>query len=209
VAAGALAAPSQDPISFSLEELMGMEISSAAKKVQRLADAATAIHVLNREDIRRSGATNLPELLRLVPGVQVARIDGSRYAVSIRGFGNRYSGKLLVLQDGRTLYSPLFSGTYWEAQDVVLEDIERIEVIRGPGGTLWGANAMNGVINILTRHAKESQGTFVEATAGSLENGLTVRHGTALGDNGHLRAYAKLMDHGALDTDAGQDAHDA
>ena len=209
VAAGALAAPSQDPISFSLEELMSMEISSAAKKVQRLADAATAIHVLNHEDIRRSGATNLPELLRLVPGVQVARIDGSRYAVSIRGFGNRYSGKLLVLQDGRTLYSPLFSGTYWEAQDVVLEDIERIEVIRGPGGTLWGANAMNGVINILTRHAKESQGTFVEATAGSLENGLTVRHGTALGDNGHLRAYAKLMDHGALDTDAGQDAHDA
>lgn len=209
MAASACAALPPDPTALSLEELMGIEISSAAKKPQRLLDAATAIHVLGREDIRRSGATNLPELLRMVPGVQVARIDASRYAVSIRGFGNRYSGKLLVLQDGRTLYSPLFSGTYWEAQDVLLEDVERIEVIRGPGGTLWGANAVNGVINIITRQARESQGTHVEAKAGSLENGFALRHGTTLGDGGHVRAYAKLDRHGPLETPAGEDAHDA
>ena len=205
----AFASPAADATWLSLEELMSIEVSSAAKRPQRLVDAATAIYAIGREDIRRSGATNIPELLRTVPGVQVSRIDASRYAVSIRGFSNRYSGKLLVLQDGRSLYNPLFSGTYWEAQDVVLEDVERIEVIRGSGGTLWGANAVNGVINIITRNAKDTQGTFVEAKGGSLENGVALRHGGELGEDGHFRAYAKLDKHDPLDTPTGQDAHDA
>jgi iron complex outermembrane receptor protein len=205
----AFASPAADATWLSLEELMSIEVSSAAKRPQRLVDAATAIYAIGREDIRRSGATNIPELLRTVPGVQVSRIDASRYAVSIRGFSNRYSGKLLVLQDGRSLYNPLFSGTYWEAQDVVLEDVERIEVIRGSGGTLWGANAVNGVINIITRNAKDTQGTFVEAKGGSLEVGGVLRHGGELGEGGHFRAYAKLDKHGPLEMPAGQDAHDA
>lgn len=203
------AAAPQDPTWLSLEELMAIEVSSAAKRPQRLADAPTAIYAIGRDEIRRSGATNLPELLRSVPGVQVSRIDASRYAVSIRGFSNRYSGKLLVLQDGRSLYNPLFSGTYWEAQGILLEDIERVEVIRGSGGTLWGANAVNGVINIITRHARESGGTHVEAKAGSMENGLSIRHGASLGEDGHFRAYAKVDRHGAMDGPQGQKAHDA
>ncbi len=209
---GAWAASEVKPVDatwMSLEELMVIEVSSAAKRPQRLADTTTAIFALGREDIRRSGATNLPELLRQVPGVQVSRIDASRYAVSIRGSSNRYSGKLLVLQDGRTLYSPLFGGTYWEAQDVILEDVERVEVIRGSGGTLWGANAVNGVINIITRQAKDTQGTYVEAKAGTLEKGLALRHTTALGEIGHVRAYVKLDDHHGMDTPSGQTAHDA
>lgn len=209
LAGSAWSAALTDPTWLSLEDLMAIEITSVAKKPQRLTEAASAIHVLGREEIRRSGATNLPELLRTVPGVQVARIDGSRYAVSIRGFSNRFSGKLLVLLDGRTLYSPLFSGTYWEAQDVLLEDVERIEVIRGPGGTLWGANAVNGVINIITRHASETQGSYLEARGGSLENGAAVRHGGRIGDAGHYRAYAKFDGHKDLENAAGQDAHDA
>jgi iron complex outermembrane receptor protein len=209
VASGALAAPSPDPTLLSLEELMNIEVSSAAKRPQRLSDAATAIYAIGREEIRRSGATTLPELLRTVPGVQVSRIDGSRYAVSIRGFSSRYSGKLLILQDGRTLYSPLFSGTYWEAQDVLLEDVERIEVIRGSGGTLWGANAVNGVINIITRQAKDTQGTFAELRGGSQEAGAAVRHGMALEGGGFARTYAKVDRHDPLLTAAGDDAHDA
>lgn len=209
VASGAMAASNQDPTLLSLEELMNIEVSSAAKRPQRLSDAATAIYAIGREEIRRSGATSLPELLRTVPGVQVSRIDGSRYAVSIRGFSSRYSGKLLILQDGRTLYSPLFSGTYWEAQDVLLEDVERIEVIRGSGGTLWGANAVNGVINIITREAKDTQGTFAELRGGSLEAGAAVRHGVALEGGGFARAYAKVDRHDPLLTAAGDDAHDA
>jgi iron complex outermembrane recepter protein len=206
---GSWAASQQDASWLSLEELMVIEISSAAKRPQRLFDAATAIYAIGREEIRRSGATNLPELLRTVPGVQVSRIDGSRYAVSIRGGSNRYAGKLLVLLDGRSLYTPVFSGTYWEAQDVVLEDVERIEVIRGSGGTLWGANAVNGVINIITRQSQDTQGDFVEAKAGSLESGLAVRHGGKLGDDGHFRIYGKLDRHDPLDTATGQEAHDA
>lgn len=209
LSAGAAAAQSRDPTMLSLEELMGIEISSAAKRPQRLSDAATAIYAIGREEIRRSGATSLPELLRTVPGVQVSRIDGSRYAVSIRGFSSRYSGKLLILQDGRTLYSPLFSGTYWEAQDVLLEDVERIEVIRGSGGTLWGANAVNGVINIITRQARDTQGTHWEARGGSLERGAALRQGIAFENGGHARAYAKVDRHDALETATGDEAYDA
>lgn len=198
-----------DPTRLSLEELMNIEVSSAARKPQPLSDTATALHVINRDDIRRSGASSLPELLRTVPGVQVSRIDGSRYAITIRGFASRYAGKLLVLLDGRTLYSPLFNGTFWESQDMVLDDIERIEVIRGPGGTMWGANAFNGVINIISRHARDTQGTLVQTQAGGHESALALRHGGALGEAGHFRAYAKLGRLDALDGgDAGLPAHD-
>lgn len=198
-----------DPTRLSLEELMSIEVSSAARKPQPLSDAATALHVLNRDDIRRSGASSLPELLRLVPGVQVSRIDASRYAITIRGFANRYAGKLLVLQDGRTLFSSLFNGTFWEVQDVVLSDVERIEVIRGPGGTMWGANAVNGVINIITRAAQDTQGTLVQAQAGSEASGLALRHGGTLGDDGYFRVHAKVNQHDALQGTNGLPGHDA
>ncbi len=194
---------------LSLEELMATEITSAAKKGQRLSDAAAAISVISHEDIRRSGATSIPELLRQVPGVQVSRIDASRYAVSIRGFSSRFCGKLLVLLDGRTLYTPLFSGVYWEAQDVLLEDVERIEVIRGPGGALWGANAVNGVINIITRDSGQTQNTYLEARAGTQGKGGAARYGGAFGEDGHFRLYAKLDEHAELDAASGGNAHDA
>ena len=193
-----------DPTRLSLEELMNIEVSSAARKPQPLSDTATALHVINRDDIRRSGASSLPDLLRMVPGVQVSRIDGSRHAITIRGFASRYAGKLLVLQDGRTLYSPLFNGTFWESQDLMLDDIERIEVIRGPGGTMWGANAFNGVINIITRAARDTQGTLVQAQGGPGETGLSLRQGGTLGDGaGHFRAYAKVGRHDALESSPG------
>lgn len=198
-----------DPTRLSLDELMSIEVSSAARKPQTLLDTATAIHVISREDIRRSGASSIPELLRQVPGVQVSRIDASRYAIIIRGFANRYTGKLLVLQDGRTLFSPMFNGTFWESHDLALDDVERIEVIRGPGGTMWGANAFNGVINIITRKAQDTQGTLVQALAGSEASGVALRHGGTLGENGHFRVWAKAGHHSALQQPDGQAAHDA
>ena len=137
---------------------MNVQVTSVSKKEQKLAKTGAAIFVITQEDIRRSGATNIPDLLRMVPGVDVARVDHSTWAVSIRGFNNVYANKVLVLIDGRSVYHPAYSGVLWYAQDVPLEDIERIEVIRGPGGTVWGANAMNGVINIITKSAKDTPG---------------------------------------------------
>lgn len=205
----ASAADAFDPTALSLEELINIEITSVAKKSQRLSDAAAAITVITAEDIRRSGATSLPDALRLAPGVHVAQIDASRSVVGMRGFGGRWSSKLLVLLDGRTLYSPLFAGVYWEAQDVLLADVERIEVIRGPGGTLWGANAVNGVINIITRGSAQTQGSLVEARAGTLERGIAVRHGGRLGEIGHFRVHAKFDRHDDLEMAGNLAAHDA
>src|SRR5580704_8675757 len=139
----------QDLNQMSLEQLGNVEITTASKEPEQLWQTPAATYVLTQEDIRRSGATTIPELLRLVPGVEVARIDSDHWAVGVRGFGSEFSKSLLVLIDGRSVYSPLFAGVYWQVQDVLLEDIERIEVIRGPGGTIWGANAVNGVINII------------------------------------------------------------
>jgi iron complex outermembrane receptor protein len=184
-----------DLFDMGLEELMQMTVTSVGKKAQRLDQTAAAIHVISAEDIRRSGATSLPEALRLAPGVHVAQIDANKWSVSVRGLGGRWAGQLLVLMDGRTLYSPLFGGVYWDVQDTLLEDIERIEVIRGPGGTLWGANAVNGVINIITKHAADTQGGLAYARAGSRENEAAARYGTTLGDGIHLRAYAKRTEH--------------
>ncbi len=196
---------------LSIEELLNVEVTSVSKKKERRQDAAAAIYVLTQEDIRRSGATTIPDLLRTVPGVEVARLTGNAWSVTARGFGGRFANKLLVLIDGRSVYTPLFSGVYWERQDLVFEDIDRIEVIRGPGGTLWGANAVNGVINIVTKRVSETQGLLVSGGAGTEERGfLTTRWGGAIHeDEAYYRIYGKFFARDeAGDTPSGEDAED-
>lgn len=181
---------SGDLTQASLEDLMKIQVTSVSKKDQNLLKAGAAIFVITQEDIRRSGAANIPDLLRMVPGVNVARVDANTWAVSIRGFNGIYADKLLVLIDGRSVYTPAFSGVYWDQLGVPLEDIERIEVIRGPGGTVWGANAMNGVINIITARSKATKGGLVVAGTGSEQSarGL-VQYGGDIGDKGAYRAF--------------------
>lgn len=188
-----------DLLAMDLEQLMQMTVTSVAKKAQRLDQTAAAVTVLTAEDIRHSGATSLPEALRLVPGVHVAQIDANKWSVSVRGLGGRWAGQLLVLMDGRTLYSPLFGGVYWDVQDTLLEDIERIEVIRGPGGTLWGANAVNGVINIITKKAADTQGGLAYARGGTHDNGIGFRYGAQAAAGAHVRGYLKLSDRKPFD----------
>lgn len=151
---------------------MNVEVTSVSKKEQKLSEVPAALFVITQEDIRHSGATSIPDLLRMVPGMDVAQINASTWAISARGFNLQFSNKLLVLIDGRAVYTPLFGGVYWDTQDVPLEDIQRIEVIRGPGGTLWGANAVNGVINIITKRAEQTSGTLITGGAGSQEQGF-------------------------------------
>ena len=169
MAAGPASAATPDLTQFSIEDLMQVKVVSATKVEQALQDTAAAVFVISAEDIRRSGVTNVMEALRLAPGVEVARIDSSRWAITIRGFNGRFANKLLVMIDGRSVYNSQFSGVYWELQDLFLPDVERIEVIRGPGGSLWGANAVNGVINIITRNTEDTQGGLVTLTAGNEE----------------------------------------
>jgi iron complex outermembrane recepter protein len=200
---------SHDLASLSVDDLMNVEVTSVSRKGQKLSDTAAAVFVISQDDIRRSGATSIPEVLRIVPGMDVARINGNIWAISARGFNGRFANKLLVLIDGRSVYTPLFSGVYWDVQDTLLEDIDRIEVIRGPGGTLWGANAVDGIINIITKHAIETQGALVSAGGGTVEGStISGRYGAALGHNGYYRAYAKSFDRPAS---AGEPnaAHDA
>ncbi|HYL73626.1 MAG TPA: TonB-dependent receptor plug domain-containing protein, partial [Bryobacteraceae bacterium] len=176
----------------SLEQLMNVQVTSVSKKEQKLARTAAAVFVISQEDIRRSGAINIPDLLRMVPGVQVARIDANAWAISIRGFNTRYSNKVLVLIDGRSVYSPSFSGVFWEQQGLPLEDIERIEVIRGPGATVWGANAVNGVINIISKSAKTTHGGLLTAGTGNKDNANgTLRYGGAAGGTGSFRVFGQ------------------
>ena len=182
-----------DIADLSIEELGNIQITSVSRHAERLSDAPAAIFVITREDIRRSGATRLPEALRLAPNLEVARVSASSYAISARGFNNTAANKLLVLIDGRIVYTPLFSGVFWDAQDVMLEDVERIEVISGPGATLWGANAVNGVINVITRRASDTQGAFAYAQSGNLERGYGARYGGAEG-NVSYRAYGRVFD---------------
>ncbi len=199
-----------DLTQLSLEELMNIEVTSVAKKPQRLAAAAAAIFVITHEDIRRSGATSLPEALRMVPGLQVARIDANKWAITARGFNGRFANKLLVLIDGRSVYTPSFSGVYWEVQDTLLEDVERIEVIRGPGATLWGANAVNGIINIMTKHAQDTQGGLITAGGGTEERGFGgVRYGTTLGEDAHVRLYVKYFNRDDFVDTSGNNTDDA
>ena len=185
----------RDLARFSIEDLMRIEITSAAKKEQRVEDVPAAVFVITQEDIRRSGLRTLPELFRLVPGMQVAQVNSNKWAVSARGFNSLYSNKLLVLLDGRSIYTHVFSGVFWDAEDLLLQDIDRIEVIRGPGGTVWGANAMNGVINIVTKSAVDTKGTAVAASAGTFERDrVSVRHGGSLGSLAY-RVYSQWSDH--------------
>ena len=183
-----------DLVDLSLEELANLEITSVSRRPEPLSQAPASIFVITGEDIRRSGARTLPEALRLAPNLQVARIDASQYAISARGFNNAIGNKLLVLVDGRTIYTPLFSGVFWEQQDVMLEDVERIEVISGPGGTLWGANAVNGVINVITRAARDTQGTLVSIGGTGEDRTAALRYGDALEGGGHFRLYGKTGD---------------
>ena len=177
---------------LSLEQLADIQITSVAKKPQKLSLTASSVFVLNQQDILRSGVTTIADALRMVPGVQVAKLDSNKWAVSIRGFNDIFSNKLLILMDGRTVYSPFFGGAYWDTVDTVLQDIDRIEVVKGPGGTLWGANAVNGVINISTKKASETAGLLVSALAGNEERGeLNIRYGGDINTDTHYRIYAK------------------
>jgi iron complex outermembrane recepter protein len=199
-----------DVTAMSVEDLMNVQVTSVSKRSQKLADAAAAIFVITQEDIRRSGATSIPEALRMVPGLQVARIDENKWAISSRGFNGRFANKLLVLIDGRSVYTPLFSGVYWNIQDVMLEDVDRIEVIRGPGATLWGANAVNGVINIITKPAKSTQSALVAAGGGTETRGSgSVRYGGKLNTGTYYRAYVKYFNVGpSTDPSTGRRAND-
>lgn len=175
---------------LSIEELMNLEVTLVSKTPQRLSGAASAIQVITAEDIRRSGVNTLPEALRLLPNMQVAKVNASQWAISVRGFNNVLADKLLVMIDGRTVYTPMYAGTFWDAQNVLLEDVEKIEVISGPGGTLWGANAVNGVINIITKSADKSQGLFAEVGAGSQIPWMAnLRYGGKINDKVHYRIY--------------------
>jgi iron complex outermembrane receptor protein len=211
--AGASCLAQQQPIpdlsQASLEDLMNIEVTSVSKKEQKLSKTGAAIFVITQEDIRRSGATNIPDLLRLAPGVDVARIDANRWAISIRGFDDQFANKVLVLIDGRSVYNPSFSGVFWDMVDVPLEDIERIEVIRGPGGTVWGANAVNGVINIITKSAGSTQGGLISAGTGSEDRAdALVQYGGQAGQDGDYRVFGKFFDIGNSVFPGGQQAAD-
>ncbi|MES9813870.1 MAG: TonB-dependent receptor [Candidatus Thiodiazotropha sp.] len=192
--------------SLSIDDLLELTVTSATRKAQPLSNAASAIYVITQEDIRRSGVSQLPELLRMVPGLHVAKIDSSKWAISARGFNGRYANKLLVLMDGRSLYTPLYSGVYWDVQDTVLEDIERIEVIRGPGATLWGANAVNGVINIITKSSMNTDGGLLSVSGGNNEPGsATIRISGNTDNDSRYRAYLKTFRrNGAVFFDGGE-----
>jgi iron complex outermembrane recepter protein len=192
----AYAAPSSpvDIADLDLDELANIRVTSVSKRPELLANAPAAIFVISGEDIRRSSATTLPEALRLAPNLQVARVDARNYAITARGFNNPFENKLLVLIDGRIVYSPLFSGVYWDAQDVVLEDVSRIEIISGPGSTLWGSNAVNGVINITTKSAADTQGPLASLGAGKDERNGSVRYGGTTASGAHYRVYGKYIE---------------
>ncbi|MBP6406574.1 MAG: TonB-dependent receptor [Ramlibacter sp.] len=178
-------------VDLSLEQLSNIQVTSVAKREQRLADVAGAVYVISQDDIRRAGATSLPEALRLAPNLHVARADANQYAISSRGQNSVLANKMLVLIDGRTVYSPLFSGVFWEAQDVMLEDVERIEVLSGSGGTLHGSNAVNGVINIITRAAGDTQGALVSAGTGNRDSAVAARWGASTAAGTAYRLYAR------------------
>lgn len=182
----------EDITDLPLEELMNTKITTVSRKSESLKNAPAAVFVISQEDIRRSSANSIPELLRMAPGLSVARIDANKWSVTSRGYSGRFADDLLVMIDGRTVYSPLFAGTFWETLDLPLEDIDRIEVIRGPSGTIWGANAANGAIHIITKRARDTQGTLITSGGGSEERGFaTVRHGGQIGENLYFRLYSK------------------
>src|SRR6059036_3655245 len=194
---------------LSIEQLMNLQVTSVSKRPEQLSQTASAIQVITQEDIRRSGASSLAEALRLASNLQVAQVDSRQWAISARGFNSTTANKLLVLIDGRTVYTPLFSGVFWDVQDVMLSDVDRIEVISGPGATLWGANAVNGVINVITKDAKDTGGLLVTGGGGTEQHGFgTVRYGAALGSSVRARIYGRGLDRDATALPSGQDAAD-
>ena len=195
---------------LSLEELFDLEVTSVSKKSEPVSKTAAAVHVVTADDIHRMGVLTIPEALRYIPGVEVARVDSRSYAITARGFNGTVANKLLVLMDGRSVYTPLYSGVFWDVQDAFIEDIEQIEVIRGPGATVWGANAVNGVINIISKSAASTQGFLVAGGAGDVERGFGgVRYGGALGSQAFFRVYAKDYDRGPSQFANGQEVGDA
>jgi iron complex outermembrane receptor protein len=210
--AAALDAPASigDLKQLTVEDLMNVEVTSTARHPQKLIEAASAIQVITQEDIRRSGATSIPEALRLADNLQVAQKNSHDWGISARGFNTDLANKLLVMIDGRTVYTPLYSGVFWDVQDYLLEDIDRIEVISGPGGTLWGANAVNGVINIITKSAKDTQGLYTDAGGGSQPRDFVgARYGAALAAGTDFRIYGKFFDRGSEDLASGASALDS
>jgi iron complex outermembrane recepter protein len=198
-----------DLTSESIEDLMNIRVTSVSKTEQTVSRAASAVFVVTPDAIRRSGATNIPDLLRMVPGLDVARINANTWAVSARGFNGRFSNKLLVLLDGRSVYTPTFGGVFWDVLDLPLDNIDRIEVIRGPGGSVWGANAVNGVINIISRKASETQGALLVAGDGNVEQGFgTAQYGGRAGNSTEYRVYAKYLNQGQFPGLIGADGAD-
>ncbi len=211
LAAGAFAVQAQAPSPFdlSIEELGQLRVTTVSRRTEPLNRTAASVYVITAEDIRRSGVRSIPEALRLAPGVEVARNSSNEYTISIRGFSSDLSNKLLVLIDGRSVYSPLYAGVFWDVQDTLLADIERIEVVSGPGGTIWGANAVNGVINIITQSASDTLGAYAEVGGGGEERDFgAVRYGFKLGAHSYARAYAKHFERDDSEAASGEPAHD-
>lgn len=191
------ASATDDPFEMSLEEILDIEVFSVSRKSERLLVSPSAVHVITADEIRRSGMTTVAELLRMVPGMSVSQVNGGSWAVSSRGGQSQFDSKLLVMRDGRSIYTPMFAGVYWDLQDLPVEDIEQIEVIRGPGASLWGVNAVNGVINILTRDSRDTEGSYLSVSHGNMERAAaTVRQGFALGSGIGLRLSAQFRDYG-------------
>jgi iron complex outermembrane receptor protein len=194
---------------LSMEELMNLEVTSVSKRPEKLSAVSSAVQIITQEDIRQAGVTSVAEALKLATNLQVAQVNASQWAISARGFNNVLANKLLVLIDGRTVYTPLYAGVFWDVQNLILEDIDHIEVISGPGGTLWGSNAVNGVINIITKNTKDTQGIFAEAAAGSKLQGLgSLRYGGKISDKLHFKIYGTTFKRGATqinDTSARDD----
>lgn len=194
---------------LTIEQLANLEVTTVSRRAEPLGEAPAAVEVITSEDIRRSGAQSLPEVLRLARNLEVAQVDSQYYAISARGFNSfQASNKLLVLIDGRSVYHPLYSGVLWDQQQVPLQDIERIEVISGPGGTLWGANAVNGVINIITRSAADTQGFQADLFAGHVDSRADLRYGGRIGESGSYRIFATALDRGSVLTTSGAEAGD-
>ena len=201
-----------DLASASIEDLMNVEVVSVSKTQQKLSQTASAVFVITEEDIRRSGATNIPDLLRMVPGVDVAQIDANTWAISARGLNARFANEMFVMVDGRSVYTDSFGGVFWDVLNLPLEDVERIEVIRGPGGSVWGANAVNGVINIVTKKAADAPGVLITSSGGNVQQAFgTVQYGGDIGDSTQYRAYTQYFndDHfpGVTGTDGGDGWH--
>jgi len=195
---------------LSIEQLLNESVNSVTKKTTRQFDSPAATSVLSNNDIVRSGATTLGDALRLVPGLNVGAVSASQYAISARGFSNVFANKMLVLVDGRAVYSPLFGGVFWDLQQPMLEDLDRVEVIRGPGAAVWGANAMNGVINVVSRSARETQGGMAYLGGGSVHQTLAGgRYGTMIGDDIYYRIFASTQSSDGYRLPNGRPADDA